>query len=203
MTPSEPQVRLSPPRLILIMGVAGSGKSELARAILDQVWAVYLDNNFLADAFSPESRTDERYLAVRENLYTALYRITEENLRIGNSVLLDAPHIKQVQDAEWCRHIQVLAEKAGAWMRAIRCYCSEQVLRRRLEARGEQRDRWKLENWQTFLAQEPSRAPIPFPHLELDTEQPLKGNVARAVSYILSPPRDPDGNLIEASRCVD
>jgi hypothetical protein len=43
------------------MGVAGSGKSELARAILEQVRAVYLDNNFLADAFSPESRTDERY----------------------------------------------------------------------------------------------------------------------------------------------
>src|SRR3990172_4180254 len=96
-------------RLILVMGVAGSGKSELARAILEQIPAVYLDNNFLADAFSPGSRSDERYLAVRDNLYTALYRITRENLRIGNSVLLDAPHIRQAQDPEWCRWIQDLA----------------------------------------------------------------------------------------------
>jgi len=58
-------------------------------------------------------------------------------------------------------------------------------LRERLEARGEERDRWKLENWRAFLAEQPPRTPIPFPHLDLDTEQPLKANVARAVSYIL------------------
>lgn len=167
------------------MGVAGSGKSELAKAILGQLWAVYLDNNFLADAFSPESRTDERYLAVRENLYAALYCITKENLRIGNSVLLDAPHIKEAQDPEWCRWVQRLVEETGAWMRVIRCYCRERVLRERLEMRGEKRDRWKLENWQTFLGQEPPRVPIPFPHLELDTEDALETNVARAVSYIV------------------
>jgi len=176
---------LSPPRLILVMGVAGSGKSALARAILEQIPAVYLDNNFLADAFSPGSRTDESYLALRDNLYAALYRISGENLRIGNSVLLDAPHIRQAQDPEWCRLIQDLAAEAGAWLRAIRCYCREELLRQRLEARGEERDRWKLENWHAFLTEQPPRTPIPFPHLDLDTEQPLKTNVARAVSYIL------------------
>lgn len=167
------------------MGVAGSGKSELARAILEHVWAVYLDNNFLADVFSPESRTDECYLAVRENLYAALYRITKENLRIGNSVLLDAPHIRQVQDPRWCGWIQKFVGDAGAWMRVIRCYCREELLRERLEARGEKRDQWKLENWQTFLVQQPPRVPIPFPHLELDTEDALEANAARAVSYIV------------------
>lgn len=167
------------------MGVAGTGKTELSRAILEQTWAVYLDNNFLADAFSPKSRTDEHYLAIRENLYGALYRITEENLRIGNSVLLDAPHIKQVQDPEWRRSIQRLVDATGTRLCVIRCYCREQVLRERLEIRGEERDRWKLENWETFLKQEPARGPIPFPHLELDTENALEANVARAVSYIL------------------
>lgn len=167
------------------MGVAGSGKSVLARAILEQVRAVYIDNNFLADAFSPGSRTDEHYLAVRENLYAGLYRIAKENLQIGNSVLLDAPHIRQVQDPEWCGWIEEFAREAGAWIRAIRCYCREEVLRERLEVRGEKRDQWKLENWQTFLAQQPPRVPIPFPHLELDTEDALDSNVAHAISYIL------------------
>lgn len=167
------------------MGVAGSGKSALAGAILERISAVYLDNNFLADAFSPQSRSDEGYLSIRDNLYAALYRITGENLRIGNSVLLDAPHIRQVQDPEWCRWIQDLAAEAGASLRAIRCYCREELLRRRLEVRGEGRDRWKLDNWHAFLAEQPPRTPIPFPHLDLDTEQPLKANVARAVSYII------------------
>lgn len=171
--------------MILVMGVAGSGKSELARLILEQVCAVYLDNNFLADAFSPESRTDAGYLAIRDNLYAALYRIAEENLRIGNSILLDAPHIRQVQDRGWCRWIQEFARDVGAWMRAIRCYCREELLRERLEARREQRDQWKLENWQTFVQQQPPRVSIPFPHLDLDTEDALDANVARAISYIL------------------
>ncbi|MFQ5989319.1 MAG: AAA family ATPase [Candidatus Methylomirabilales bacterium] len=184
-TPPKTPIQLLPPRLILVMGVAGSGKSELAKAILEQVYAVFLDNNFLADAFSPESRTDEGYLAVRESLYTALYRITEENLRIGNSVLLDAPHIRQVQDPWWCRWILEFTKDAGAWMRAIRCYCREDLLWERLEARREKRDQWKLENWQTFLQQQPPRVPIPFPHLELDTEDTFETNAARAVSYIV------------------
>ena len=180
------------------MGVAGSGKSALARAILEQIPAVYLDNNFLADAFSPGSRTDESYLALRDNLYAALYRISGENLRIGNSVLLDAPHIRQAQDPEWCRLIQDLAAEAGAWLRAIRCYCREELLRQRLEARGEERDRWKLENWPAFLAEQPPRTPIPFPHLDLDTEQPLKANVARAVSYILRGEKGGDEGIRDA-----
>jgi predicted kinase len=167
------------------MGVAGSGKSELAKAILKQISAVYLDNNFLADAFSPGSRNDEGYLAIRDNLYAALYRISGENLRIGNSVLLDAPHIRQAQNPEWCRWIQGLAADAGASLRAIRCYCREELLRQRLEARGEQRDRWKLANWHAFLAEQPPRTPIPFLHLDVDTERPRAANAARAVSYIL------------------
>ena len=176
---------LSPPRLILVMGVAGSGKSALAGAILERVSAVYLDNNFLADAFSPKSRSDEAYLAVREKLYAALYRIMWENLRVGNAVLVDAPHIRQVQDPDWCRWIQCLADEAGTPLRAIRCFCREELLRQRLAARGEPRDRWTLDHWEIFLKEQPPRAPIPFPHLDLDTEQPLMENVARAVSYIV------------------
>lgn len=185
MEPREARITLRPPRLILVMGVAGSGKSELARGILAHIRAVYLDNNFLADAFSPASRNDEQYLALRENLYSALYRIMWENLRVDNSVLVDAPHIRQVQDPDWCRWIQCLAEEAGAALRAIRCSCREDLMRERLEARGEQRDRWKLQHWEVFLKEQPPRAPIPFPHLELDTEQPLAANVARAVAYVL------------------
>ena len=77
-------------------------------------------------------------------------------------------------------------------MRAIRCYCREELLYRRVETRAEPRDRWKLDNWRTFLEEQSPRAPIPFPHLELDTEQPMETNVARAVSYILKEGEHPE-----------
>ncbi|MCB1602809.1 MAG: hypothetical protein KDI66_22530, partial [Xanthomonadales bacterium] len=66
---------LSRPTLILVMGVAGSGKTNVARSILERVNAVYLDNNFIADAFFPHTRSDAEYLKIRRNLYDALYRI--------------------------------------------------------------------------------------------------------------------------------
>src|SRR5229473_148807 len=91
----NPLERLS---LVLLMGVAGSGKTTLATEILRSAWLVYLDNNFIADAFYSKTRTDPDYLKLRKNLYDILYRITEENLRVGNSVLLDVPHVTHIQN---------------------------------------------------------------------------------------------------------
>src|SRR5689334_13383307 len=85
------------PLLILVMGVAGSGKSTLSAEILRRICAVYLDNNHVADAFFPEIRRGRRYNALRPGFYKALYTIAEENLKYGSSVLLDIPHVKEIQ----------------------------------------------------------------------------------------------------------
>src|SRR3990172_13211345 len=125
------------------MGVPGSGKTTLSREILRHIWAVYLDNNHIADAFFPDTRSGVRYEKLRSRFYKALYTITEENLKLGNSVLLDVPHIKEVQAARWRAFIRRLAGKANAEMLVIRCLCSEQTLCRRIRSRGKRRDRPK------------------------------------------------------------
>ncbi len=68
------------------MGVAGSGKTTLAREILRRLWAVYLDNNHIVDAFFPHTRNGRAYQKLRPHFYQALYTIVEENLKRGNSV---------------------------------------------------------------------------------------------------------------------
>lgn len=173
------------PCLILIMGVAGSGKSTLAREILRRIWAVYLDNNHIVDAFFPNRREGASYEPLRPGFYRALYAVAEANLKLGNSVLLDVPHIREVQTVKWRVFIRRLAKRADAKIIAIRCFCSEQVLRRRLQARGEKRDRWKLTQWRDFLTAQPVQAEIPFPHLDVCTEKNLSANVRSAVQYIL------------------
>lgn len=178
--------RLPPkPCLILIMGVAGSGKSTLSREILRRIWAVYLDNNHIADAFSPNTRNGLKYDRLRPRFYKALYTLTEENLKVGNSVLLDVPHIKEVQTRRWRHFIKRLVARTNASIVIIRCFCSEKVLRERLRSRGKQRDEWKLKNWDEFLEAQPVDARIPFPHLDIDTEKNLLTNVRSAAQYIL------------------
>lgn len=170
--------------LILVMGVAGSGKTTMARKILDGVNAVYLDNNFIADAFFPDTRSDAEYLKIRPNLYAALYRITEANLKVGNSVLLDVPHVTQIQERQWQDFLKDLLLCTGARLAVIRCFCSEAELRRRLEARGEPRDQWKLNHWEEFLTREPLQVEIPFEHIELNTEADPGYNLNRALAYL-------------------
>src|SRR5512132_1941271 len=110
------------------MGVAGSGKTTLARSMVQRISAVYLDNNHIADVFFPSTRQGAYYNKLRPYFYRILYTIAEENLRLGESVLLDVPHIKEVQTRDWRDQIKALARRTRARLIAIRCFCSEATL---------------------------------------------------------------------------
>ena len=170
--------------LILVMGVPASGKTRLSKELVKRLHCTYLDNNFIADAFYSETRVSNEYKRLRPSLYKALYRITEENLNLGNSVLLDVPHITHMQDVNWRRFLSNLVEKTRSSLKIIRCYCSESELRARIMERGEDRDNWKLNNWKEFLTNEPIMVDIPFPHIDIDTEQSMETIILRALKYI-------------------
>lgn len=170
--------------LILMIGVAGTGKTTLANEILTRFPAVYLDNNLIVDAFFPETRHGRDYQRLRPNFYRALYAIAEANLRVGNSVLLDVPHVKEIQIPSWRRFIKRLAKRTNSRPIFIRCLCSEEVLRSRLQSRGERRDQWKLQHWREFLTEQPIDVRIRTRHLDLDTENPVAGNARAAIAYI-------------------
>src|SRR5262249_13758558 len=132
----------------------------------------------------PETRNGKQYEKLRPGFYKVMYRVTERNLRIGNTVLLDVPHIKEVQTRQWQSFIRKLAESTGTKLVVIRCLCSESVLHRRIDKRGEQRDMWKLRHWDEFLASQPIDVLVPFPHLDVNTEKSLSRNAAAAIRYI-------------------
>lgn len=155
--------------LFLVTGPAGVGKSSIAKRIVGKVECVYLENNLLADPFYPDTRRSAEYLAVRPMLYAQLYGLAQENLRLGNSVLIDAPFVKQLSDSNWIEFISGLARDCSAELLVLRCHCPVSLQRRRIEARGAERDSWKLAHWDEFISEEPMDIPIPLPHLDLDT----------------------------------
>jgi predicted kinase len=182
------------------MGVAGSGKTTLSKEIVKRISAVYLDNNHIVDAFFPHTRNGAAYRKLRPHFYRALYTITEENLKLGNNVLLDVPHIKEIQDPNWRAFIKRLAARARAKLVVIRCFCSDAVLRSRLKCRGATRDAWKLSHWQAFLAEQPTLRPIPFPHLDIDTERNLASNVNAALHYAVKTGFIPHDRVRDSAR---
>lgn len=172
------------PILLLVMGSPGTGKSTVAKSILGLCNFVYLDNNFIADNISNVSRVDDDYRRLRRLVYDSLYRIVAENLKVRNSVLLDVPHVTHMNSAGWREEIGDLATANDAALKIVRCYCSEETLKRRIEARGEPRDRWKLENWSRFMENEPVMVDIPLPHIDLNTELPENQNTPKIMEYL-------------------
>jgi predicted kinase len=168
------------------MGVAGTGKTTLAKEMLRRFWAVYLDNNHIVDAFFLHARNGRAYEKLRPHFYQALYMIVEENLKTGNSVLLDVPHVKEMQIPKWRWFIKSLTARTKSKLIVIRCRCSENELRARLQSRGEKRDRWKLAHWKEFLTQQPIDITPAFPYLDIDTGKDLSKNAKAAVRYIMA-----------------
>ncbi len=179
------KVELINKTLILVMGTAASGKTTISKELLKKITAVYLDNNFFADEFSRTSRNDESYIKVRPKLYQIIYRITEENLLVGNNVLLDIPHITHMKDKEWRKFISDLVKRTESGLAIILCYCSESILKQRIKERGEERDLDKLIDWSNHMANQPIIFNIPFKHLKINTENNILKNISEIVEYII------------------
>lgn len=170
--------------LILVIGAAGSGKTTFAQHLVPKLGCVYLNTDAIADIFFPGDRDSPAYRAANPGIYRALYDIAFANLRAGNSVLIDAPHVAQMRDPQWRAWISEESDRFGARLRIIRCFSDAETLRSRLQARGEARDANKLGNWSEYSRGEFTRPPIPLPHIEIDTHEDMQRNIAVAMQYL-------------------
>lgn len=147
---------------LVVVGAAGSGKSTIAARLAERCGAVYLDKDslagplvdaaMLAQGHSLEERESSQFY--RERImpaeYAALLAVAGDNLRLGLSVVIDAPFAAFLDQAEYL----VCAAREAGWpdvhVAVVQVFASEAETRRRLEARGLARDRAKLNNWDEF-----------------------------------------------------
>ena len=118
--------------LILVMGSAGSGKSTFAQRLVPELGCVYLNSDTVSETAFPADRNSPAYLKARPIIYRTLYNIAFANLKLGNSVLIDAPHVGQISDAGWRAWVMAEAETVGARLRVIHCLADQETRRSRL-----------------------------------------------------------------------
>jgi predicted kinase len=152
------------PTLRIVIGTAGSGKSTVARRLAREHHAAYLDKDAMSARFVEAALVAAGYAAgdresnafYREHLlpleYDSLLDVAGDNLRIGRSVVLDAPFSPYLGDPGF---ITAAAQRFN-WppvdIDVIRVRVFPATLQQRLRKRGLLRDRWKLAHWEEYWA---------------------------------------------------
>jgi predicted kinase len=158
------------PCLILLAGGAGVGKTRLAGALVrrvpnavlldkDRLLGPWVDRLLLAQGVGVDR--DGRYYwdEVRPQEYVTLEMIALDHLELGKLVVIDAPLRPELENPVWVDRLRRACADRGAGFAAIWVIVSPETARRRMAARGEPRDHWKLANWEEFLRRQPYDPP--------------------------------------------
>lgn len=163
------------PGLHIICGPAGVGKSTYGKKLAAELGACFLDSDTVTEPVvragmelggeDPDDRDSPVYRrAFRNPVYECLFATAAENL-LHVDVVMVGPFTSEIRNPEWP---EMLRKRFGVEVEVVFVTCSEDERRRRIENRGNPRDRLKLRDWDQYIAQTDSRPPV-FEHRVLLT----------------------------------
>ncbi|ODS97276.1 MAG: ATPase [Lautropia sp. SCN 69-89] len=168
-------------RLVFIAGHAGTGKTTLARRAVPLLHArtgesfCVLDKDTAYGAYSakvmglltgdPDDRDSPTFLEhLRDEEYRGLIDIAAENLALGVNVVLVGPFSREVKSKRVFDPL-ALGVPADTRIRVIWAALDEATAKARIVARGDPRDRYKLEHWDEYRKRRFEPDPAEFPAL--------------------------------------
>lgn len=153
------KIQLIPPLLVLITGVAGSGKTSLIKNLADQIDCICIDKDEIRKQIDLDNNVlDKKYISNHQSpVYEKLYQEILQSMISGKTILVDAAHRFEINKKGWERKYRLLANQYGYQLKIIRLIVSESELLKRTKERGNPRDLERLnpKSWQDFLSNEP------------------------------------------------
>ncbi len=162
--------------LVMVCGLPGTGKTTLAKALAEKLDAVHISSDTVRMKMLEERTYSEEE---KEKVYDAMLVRTEELLKEGKKVVLDATfYRKKHRDA-----VKKLARKTESRFFIVECVTHENLLRERIFARGKK----KTESEADFGVYEKVKGifePIKEEHLVVDTSPALEKQVELVMEYL-------------------
>jgi predicted kinase len=163
--------------LVATSGLAGVGKSTLARLIARELPIALIELDRIEDPLLKQGISGDSLGWAGYEILTAL---AEDNLGIGQSVLLDSVCWTRAIRKRWAD----LAERHGARYRPIEIVCSDvAVHRERVESRGKVTG-WQAVDWQRVEEAQSRFEPWEGPRLLLDSIRSIDELLATALAYV-------------------
>lgn len=131
--------------LIVLGGLPGTGKTTIARALASRLGAFHLRIDTIEQALRRAGNLGDDIGPLG---YVVAYRLAEDNLRLGNTVIADSVNPIQITRGAW----RATAERAGAPLVEVEVVCSDPAEhRRRVETRRADIDGFRLPTWAEVL----------------------------------------------------
>ena len=191
-------------KLILISGVPASGKNYIATTLLSSLPnTAYFDKDDLCDLVectlkiagqSSNRDTDFFNQNIRPFEYKTIERLAFTALRHADNAIINAPYVSQLKNENYMADLKQRANDNGAELAVIWVAVPDkEILRSRIEARGSERDVWKLTHFDEYYESISISPPFSLQEcdaidklivFEGDTESKFKESLTLTLEYI-------------------
>lgn len=151
-------------KLVFFVGVAGTGKTTVARKMADRIPAAFLDRDTIGGRFveailelnglDKRDRDSEFYKKhLRDLEYDTAKDVCVENLTARQNVFMISPFTAELKNKQWIEDVLAAAglTKRDVDVKVVVVTLRDMGLQKdRIVSRQTERDQWKLNNWGDF-----------------------------------------------------
>jgi dephospho-CoA kinase len=149
-------------KMILVTSPPACGKTFISKALAKQLkHVVYLDKDTLITlskqifvvAGEPYNRSSEFFEEnIRDYEYNCVVDLALEALEYDDIVLINAPFTREIRDVEYIRQLKEKLAVKQATLVIVWVETSPDIVHERMIRRNSDRDTWKLEHWDEYMA---------------------------------------------------
>ena len=168
------------PRLLVLAGLPGSGKSHFARRVVERAPFLVVETDRLRKALTARPRYTK---GENRRLFAACHLLVEEFLGCGVPVLFDATNLTHRSRQPFYR----IAESLGVPLAVVEVTAPRETVRRRLSAReaGLDAESNSDAGWLVYCRMVPVWEPVSREHLTVDTSTDITPALGRVERWAL------------------